>query len=155
MVVLGWINLLGLNLGGLLFLWFASRLRERNNRFRIATIVVLGLYSLLSLSMVPWLYWRGTAGTRISLYSLQWLNPPYWLCWGFLVTFSIVHGLPVYWLTRPGTRFAFEHCVEIEAGQYCPNCQFNLTGNESGVCPDCGLILIAPRGLVTPPTRRE
>lgn len=142
--MLGWIDLIGLNWGGLLYLWFARGLRKRSNGFRIATVVLTGINVVAGIAAIAILSWRGTAGTSIRFYAFQWLSPSYWVCWGFLLTFVIVHLVPMYWLLQPATRSAFGHRAELEAGTYCANCEFNLTGNESGICPECGMKIVEP-----------
>jgi hypothetical protein len=53
----------------------------------------------------------------------------------FLVTMSAV--LPTYWVARRRNR-ARRARLEL-----CRGCGYNLTGNASGVCPECGVVISA------------
>lgn len=39
---------------------------------------------------------------------------------------------------------ASERCASAGAHSYCSNCGYDLTGNVSGVCPECGRVLKVP-----------
>ncbi len=140
-IVLGIVSLIGLNLGGLLWLWFAGKLRERNNRFRIAALVLCGLCVGLGLFGVIDVICRGTKGTSIRAYGYVYGAPPLWLAELFLFAYVLIHALPLVWLTRPATAFAYTHAKEMAEAQHCPNCQYNLTANRTGTCPECGVVI--------------
>ena len=35
------------------------------------------------------------------------------------------------------TAYAFYRCRRVAPG-HCPNCNYNLIGNTTGICPECG-----------------
>jgi len=54
---------------------------------------------------------------------------PHWLiCCGFV-------AVPAYWYWRPRRK------KHAEAVGQCLACGYNLTGNASGVCPECGTVI--------------
>ena len=53
---------------------------------------------------------------------------------------TTVHVALAYALTRPIYRAARWQWVEYD-GTSCPKCEYDLTGNISGICPECGLSL--------------
>ena len=55
-------------------------------------------------------------------------------CWSFVLLFAL---LPAAWLLL---RLLSEHTV---AG-HCPRCDYDLTGNTSGICPECGTTVSEP-----------
>ncbi len=64
---------------------------------------------------------------------------PFWHLW--LALFIIVCAQDLRVLTSPGTLVALyrrRRSVRLLAAARCPSCHYNLTGNQSGVCPECG-----------------
>ncbi len=51
-----------------------------------------------------------------------------------IVGFYTVIGVCIHALLRP----------RVPSPGYCVNCEYNLTGNESGVCPECGAEIEQP-----------
>ena len=133
LTVLGWVNLLGLNFGGLIWLWFASNLRDRSNGFRKAAIGVLGLHVLMS-GLIP-----------LKLL-LDPDDPPEMRVFGrivpaspvvivlFALVLAAVHLPPMLWLLAAGTRAAFERRVER---RICVGCGYDLRASPEQ-CPECG-----------------
>ncbi|HEY8747029.1 MAG TPA: hypothetical protein VIM11_03575 [Tepidisphaeraceae bacterium] len=76
-----------------------------------------------SYSIVP-LYYKGPGSGTVGMECA--LRGPYW---AVLLLTSI---LPVAWVVSRVRRKRISFCPT------CPNCTYNLTGNTSGVCPECG-----------------
>ena len=56
-------------------------------------------------------------------------NRPEW----YLRLFNLAHiALPV------ATAAAWLRLIQVKQPGHCQQCDYNLTGNESGVCPECG-----------------
>ena len=75
-------------------------------------------------------HWRLASGGE-TVASL-WL--PYWI-----LVFALAI-LPLLWLWRRRRRMALERVG------CCATCGYNLTGNVSGICPECGKAISAGRG---------
>ena len=57
---------------------------------------------------------------------------------GFLLV-PLLATLPAVWLYKP-TIWLFKWNKRRKLGpNTCPSCGYDLTGNESGVCPECGV----------------
>src|SRR3712207_5439152 len=104
--VLGWLNLLSLNPGGILWIWPASRLRSKSNGHRKATAVILALHvgALAVAGLFVLLHPDRNAGLRI------WgerVNLGIWFHLCAVGAFAVAFALPLAWLLAPGTRAAF------------------------------------------------
>ena len=58
--------------------------------------------------------------------------------WPFALLFSILPALAVRRLYQTKVR------AKLSLLGYCANCRYNLTGNTSGVCPECGTTVAKP-----------
>ena len=80
------------------------------------------------------IWWSGTTNVviRSSLYRIrcQRLRVPYWLLAVVTAVLPAAHGAALAWQRRRRERRRM-HTL-------CPACGYNLTGNVSGVCPECG-----------------
>ena len=133
LTVLGWVDVVSLNLGGLIWIWFAWRIRELSNGFRKAALLLLGLHVLLA----------GAAATKLLLDAS---DPPKLYFGGrqlhvrpvvillAAAAFAVIHLVPMLWLLAPGTRAAFER---REARRLCVRCAYDLRESKD-VCPECG-----------------
>lgn len=131
--VLRWVRLLGLDLGGFIWLWFASELREKNKRFRKWAIAILGLHVLVAVALL-----------LVALVNPA--NPPKSYVFGhevhvtpamvalFACVFAAIHLTPMLLLLAPGTRAAFERWAERGL---CPRCGYDLRATPDR-CPECG-----------------
>jgi hypothetical protein len=83
-----------------------------------------------------------------------------WLvCSSFCVTLMGILGTPPEDYTRLGFGFlifsglylaaTFIYNPKIDPTRRCAKCRYNLTGNESGVCPECGTRFRKARNLTT------
>ena len=142
LTLLGWISLLGLNFGGLIWLWFAAKLRARSDGFRKAAIILLGLHVLMAAIIPFWLLIsRQPVVLRVYSTFLDASDP---VLVAIASIFAIIYLIPLLWLLGPGTRAAFER--RLERG-LCLRCGYNLAGNTSGVCPECGALIPAASKL--------
>jgi hypothetical protein len=49
-------------------------------------------------------------------------------------------------------QFAAQHC---STAAHCPRCRYDLRGNTSGVCPECGTQTRVPTARAAPPTQPQ
>ncbi len=105
---LGILNLVSLNLGGLLWLWFATKIKRHNPKFRLATLILCGLMAFSGVAMIVFAFFGGTEGTSILFHGNSILdNPPRWLVGVFGVVVMLAHGFPCVLLLDPATKFHF------------------------------------------------
>jgi hypothetical protein len=135
--ILGWINIIGWNLGGLLWLWFASKLRQKNNGFRKATIVLLGLHVIAGAVIILATVLKPN-DSHVVIFGepVAYAAPPISVLFGF--AFIAIHLIPMLWLMSNGTRAAFER--RSERG-LCPTCGYDLRASAQQ-CPECGTSVI-------------
>ena len=69
----------------------------------------------------------------------KWIGFP---CWFFCPVTAI---LPVVWLWR----YRRDRRARSDGMPHCATCDYNLTGNVSGICPECGTTI--PADLVRKP----
>ena len=70
----------------------------------------------------------GFTNTRFVL----WMSVPDW----FIATITLM--LPAYWIIRR---------VRRHQPGFCTVCSYNLHGNTSGVCPECGMAIAGEAGI--------
>ena len=60
------------------------------------------------------------------------------LGWGWMVSAGAVAGIAtfIYLLEQRGSRLALR--LSYSSDPFCTKCEYNLTGNLSGICPECG-----------------
>jgi hypothetical protein len=102
--VLGVLELLSLNLGGLLFIWFGNRVRERREGFRKASLWILGLHLAGIFFFVVWATVKGTEGMWVSVFGLEQRGPALWLVYLVAVPSLFLFGLPFWWLWQDSYR---------------------------------------------------
>jgi len=68
---------------------------------------------------------------------LQYLWPPW--CFGlFPILVPLLGGLSTHFLLRNRMRKGLRRYLRDEGVILCIPCGYDLAGNESGVCPECG-----------------
>jgi hypothetical protein len=126
---------IALNLGGLLWLWFASKLHEKNNGFRKATIIVLGINGLAGAAIVVALLVNPGAPITLNFFWGRSVRlAPIISVW-IASAFTAVYLIPMAWLLASGTRAAFERRAERGL---CVGCGYDLRGSLDR-CPECGM----------------
>ena len=104
LAILGVLSLLTFNLAGLLLLWFAAGVVDGKERFRKATLWLLGLMLAVALSLLLWVTLAGTAWINMDLSFVRLKSPPLWAVYAFCIAYTVLYGLPFYWLLYPRTR---------------------------------------------------
>ena len=144
LIALGALLLIGVNLGGVLLIWFGVRVRQLNNKFHIISIVYLAFNAMIGLVLLALAAWRGPFGS-IPIMGNRIMPAPAWALGLFFGSYFLIHLLPIHWLVAPGTREAVRLFKTDPHAHLCPQCHYNLHGNQSGNCPECGLD-ITPTG---------
>lgn len=136
LIALGWLNVLGLNLIGILLIWLGSSIKKRDPVARKIALWLLGLYIILLLGVLIKAALWGTSGLAMTFYAAV-SNPPIWLLMVVSVIMLALVGIPFALLASTGTKRAYEHFALIRATVPCENCQYNLRGVTTGICPGC------------------
>ncbi len=125
LIGIGWFSLLGLNLGGVLLIWLGSSIKKRDHVARKFALWLLGLYIILLLSVLVMPAQLGISGTALGLLMFMY------------AMMLILVAVPFALLTSSGTRRAYEYFALARATVPCENCQYNLRGVTTGICPGC------------------
>lgn len=124
----------------LLSLWIGRRLTQFRNGFRIAAIVIAILSISMCLILTAIALIVSPQNTYIDLGPWHIENPTVtqiMLGTGFIVGISLSILLA---LLHPKTRKDFHWHIRqrLMAEGKCAQCEYDLTGNVSGICPECG-----------------
>jgi len=142
--MLGWLNLLGMNIiGGALFLWFASKLRKNSNGFRKATIALLGLHILICSAVISIVILEPSHKVSFIMWIWEIHSPVSVIIINF--AFIALCLRPMYWLFALGTRAAFERRVERGL---CPRCGYDVRASVER-CPECNEPIPPPSAAAT------
>jgi hypothetical protein len=90
------INLAAFNLGGLLFLWFAVRIRQKRSGFRTVVLLLFGAAVFMGLVIVAMSAFE-VANTSITIGG-QSVDAPRWLYLTFATLLIAAHVPPLVWL---------------------------------------------------------
>jgi hypothetical protein len=104
LIVLGVVCLLSCNLTGFLFIWFGARVGARDETFRRASLVLLGLYLVADLGLVLWAALFGTENFSVYLFMHQLKAPAKELVFLAAAAMLVIFGLPFYWLCQDSYR---------------------------------------------------
>ena len=106
--VLGWSQLLGLNLAA--FFWFAwaAGIAEKKRSSMLWVLWIHGTYVALSLVIALYVTVAGTTGLALRVWSSNLIpDPPLWVAWSFCGVMAIIYGIPIFWLLRRDVRAHF------------------------------------------------
>ena len=106
----------------MLLAFFAAVFRNQRRALMWVALAV----ALLHLATVALMHFGWVSSPTVELHSAGWATS------GLLIALTL------------GTLFPTLH---KPTGPLCPECEYNLTGNQSGVCPECGQAI--------PPTLRQ
>ena len=125
LIALGWLNVIGLNPIGILLIWLGSSIKKRDPVARKIALWLLGLYIILLLGVLVMVAQSGISGTEFGPLM-------------FIVTVMLILvAVPFFLLASSGTRLAYEQFALARATVPCENCQYNLRGVTTGICPGC------------------
>jgi hypothetical protein len=130
-LIVGCLQTLGLNLGGIFFLYLGWGVARRSAPVRILALFMCSLLSavyVLDFVCVA-------AGDVPTVTPFFWaFDPaPSWIALPAMAIMGVIYGLPVFWLTRPGVKEAFQ------PGR-CRDCGYDLRGQSNNQCPECGAV---------------
>jgi hypothetical protein len=91
---------ININLGGIFFIWFGFKVRERHEAFRKASLWLIGLYLASVIVLLLWATIFGTDHLTLDFFSYERVSPPLWLVYIFVITAVIILGVPFYWLRQ-------------------------------------------------------
>ena len=98
-------------------------------------IYCCGMIDILGLQ--PWWWAKYFVAPMFGMSEYELLNSNWWPMIGVL-GFGTLQWVCFGWLY--GYR-----SYRVPIGILCPNCEYNLTGNISGICPECGKSIVIAR----------
>jgi len=102
---LGIVCLFGLRFEGFLWIWFASKVKAHNPKFRLATIILSGFYCAVTVAVFVFVLAWKTEGVMMT--SPYLVHVPQWLALAFLAVTTVLHGIPLVLLLDPATKSHF------------------------------------------------
>ena len=85
-----------------------------------------------SFAFLGFKFWRRTVGAMHAIAQLRTrVVIPFW----FALALTAI--LPVIWIRR----WSRHRRAEDDGMPHCAKCDYNLTGNVSGICPECGTLI--------------
>jgi uncharacterized paraquat-inducible protein A len=126
LIGLGWFSLLGLNFTGILLILLGSSIKQRDSVARKVAMWLLGLYIVLLLGIL----------VMVTQFGMLGMVPGSMLFIYFAIMLMPV-VVPFVLLASSGTRRAYEQFALARATVPCDNCQYNLRGVTTGICPGC------------------
>lgn len=137
--VLGVLHLMGCNLGGLLYVWFGTRLLQYRRGFWWASVVLLAVQLVSLIAILVVLQLQGADHMAMRIGPARFDSAPIWVTLVLVPLGCAVLGVPLLMLIARGTRLAFHRMNEPNPDMICVGCGYNLFGVESRRCPECGL----------------
>lgn len=99
-----------------------------------------GVVAVNSDGRVPWTVagrWSGLVEEPSIPYTSWSIRAPSWLL------LALLTPLPATWMGTLLVRYEKNRRRRLNARTHCLSCGYNLTGNTSGVCPECGTRIAA------------
>jgi cbb3-type cytochrome oxidase subunit 3 len=104
--VLGIVQLIGLNIGGIFWLFWADGIRKRKKSSRNWVLAAHSCYLALSGFIIFRLIVEPDTMGHLYFYKSE-IEVPLLAAWGFVLFLTVIYGLPMYWLLRRDTKREF------------------------------------------------
>lgn len=141
--VLGVINLLGLNFGGLIWIWLADGIDAREKRKYLGTLALLTFHLLIGAGAGIWVSMRGTQGTAMNTPLGRFADPPAAWAMVLFIAMLVAHTPPLVMLLTFGSRLAISRPNSPNPTGLCASCGYDMRGSHAAgrhTCPECGAV---------------
>lgn len=123
--------------------WICSALSHTTHRRKPKPTFGLVLWMLLTAGCVIFWRHRGPLAEAMLAMAILWLTawlvtPGYkWLSGGVVNDIKLTWAIALFAISIPTVVMTRRRQVRSRE-PLCPTCRYNLTGNQSGTCPECG-----------------
>jgi H+/Cl- antiporter ClcA len=133
--VLGWLQLLGLNLGGILFIAAGREVRQRNRTWWWVAVLLCAMY-VAAAAFIGLGILLQMPGIRLNFWGRPLQISERWLLFCLAGVFGAIFTVPLVWLLAPQTR----RLLAVDRTRRCVNCGYDVRAN-TGRCPECGFAI--------------
>ena len=106
----------------------------RKERFSITASLAIAVTAFLICGYVFGIPWFGFSGAFGKLLG----SPPHSIKDVVLALLNFVPGIVIGGFVCYGTYKKMRWYSIVRDQRYCEHCEYDLTANESGICPECG-----------------
>ncbi len=113
----------------------------KEERWPVVASFIAAIIALMPLSYpILMLSWAGVIAIvyPISKWVLGITQPQY----GIVLMGTMLVSIPFAYLVGKRIFLVCRWKTVVFDGRYCRHCRYDLTGNESGVCPECGTPIV-------------